>query len=58
MGVFKVYQWRPEGLQRPGANACIGAPPPELAPPLAPPFGKTKPFGPVTKIDQRKNKKI
>ena len=28
-------QWRSEGLQRPGANACIGAPPPpELAPPL------------------------
>ena len=24
-------QWRTEGLQRPGANACIGAPPPELA---------------------------
>ena len=21
-------QWRREGLQRPGANACIGAPPP------------------------------
>ena len=33
-----LYQWRAEGLQRPGANACIGAPPPpELA---FPPGGK------------------
>ena len=31
-------QWRIEGLQRPGAKACMGAPPPELAPPPPPLF--------------------
>ena len=25
---ISMGQWRSEGLQRPGANACIGAPPP------------------------------
>ena len=64
-------QWRTEGLQRPGANACIGAPPPppELAPPLphrptrlapppfAPPFGKNKPFGPGKKSTSKKKRK-
>ena len=29
-----AHQWRTEGLQRPGVNACIGAPPQELTPPL------------------------
>ena len=37
-------QWRTDGLQRPGANACI-APPPELA------------FPPGRKIDKQKKKR-
>ena len=42
-------QWRPEGLQRPGANAWIGAPPP---------FGKSciRPWG--EKTTSKKKKKV
>ena len=67
--MFSEGQWRSEGLQRPGANAWIGAPPPELAPPLPhrptlglgvrpppPPFGKSC-IRPMAKNRQAKKKK-
>ena len=39
-------QWCTEGLQRPGANACIGAPPPRIS------------ISPGGKIDKQKKKSL
>ena len=37
-----LHQWRPEGLQRPGANAWIGAPPPFGVNPASAPGEKNR----------------
>ena len=53
--VASCEQWRPEGLQRPGANACIGAPP-LGAPPLIKP--NTLALGQKSTSKKEKKKRV
>ena len=41
--MIRSWQWRPEGLQRPGANAWIGAPPPRFGKSCIRPWEKSTP---------------
>ena len=52
-----LHQWRAEGLQRPGANACIGAPPPPPARIGATPPPPPHPWGENRQAKKKKEEK-